>query len=537
MSRIQPLSTITAVTVYTDRAFVTRTAKAELAADVTEIFIGGLPAALDEYSFRAGGRGSAAVKIGGVELQREFRGVPLDGERRELRESIIAAQDRRLTLENEKNLLAERIAFLKQTAAAGHDDLSKTIARKRITVEEGGAIMNFYFDSIAGLTKTLEEKLIALRLADEELAKLNSRWQQMESPRILEGKSALVRVEVSSPGDFTFEIAYVIYNAGWQSGYDIRYGSAAGKIRLEYKAAVMQNTGESWDDVTLKLSTASPGSGANPPELSPSYVDFLRPVMPAGLVAPSPRRAMKMKADMAPEEEEMDAVIAQESAAAPEPMEAQRATAVIAPGGGPSVTYIAPGKANIPPDGNPHLVLISEEEFGASLDYILVPELMEPAFMRAKAVNTSQLVLLAGNTNIYRDDDFVGRGRMELVNPGMEFTTYLGADERLRAKYELKKFDDDSAGLTGGLRRLARSAVISVKSDIAAEAKITVKARRPVSQNADIKIKSVKFGDRPAEEKDDGMVAWELPLPPKGEKKLTMEYSVEFPKDRTVTGV
>ncbi len=292
MSRIQLETTITAVTVYTDRAFVTRSAKAELKQDVTEIFIGGLPAALDEYSFRAGGRGTAAVKIAGMELQREFRGVPWTTERRELRDAITAAKDRRLTLDNEKNLITERIGFLKETAAAGHDDLSKTIARKRITVEEGGAIMNFYFNSIAELTRQLEEKLIALRLADEELEKLNKKWQQMESPRVLEGKSALIRVEVASPGDFTFETAYVIFGAGWQSGYDIRYNSAAKKLRLEYKAAVMQQTGEPWDGVDLKLSTASPSSGANPPELNAELRGF-----PAPRDAPDVRRTVSEARD------------------------------------------------------------------------------------------------------------------------------------------------------------------------------------------------------------------------------------------------
>jgi len=89
----------------------------------------------------------------------------------------------------------------------------------------------------------------------------------------------------------------------------------------------------------------------------------------------------------------------------------------------------------------------------------------------------------------------------------------------------------------GGLRRLGRSAAISIRSDIAEETKITVKARRPVAQNTDIKIKSVKFSDKPSEEKDDGMLQWEFAMPPKSEKKLSIDFTVEFPKDRAVTGM
>lgn len=64
-----------------------------------------------------------------------------------------------------------------------------------------------------------------------------------------------------------------------------------------------------------------------------------------------------------------------------------------------------------------------------------------------------------------------------------------------------------------------------------------MKARRPVAQNTDIKIKSLKFSDKPAEEKDDGTLRWEFSMPAKSEKKLSIEYTVEFPKDRAVSGM
>ncbi|HOP64139.1 MAG TPA: DUF4139 domain-containing protein [Spirochaetota bacterium] len=542
MTQVSAESVITAVTVYRDRAHVTRTAKVEVDKNTCGISVGGLPAALDEYSLRVKGRGSAPVKIGSIEIKREFRGEPLAEEKKELRDAIIAAVDKKKNLEDGKTLIEDKIKFLKETAIAGHSDLSKTISRKRITVEEGGAIMDFYFGRISELTASLEENRVALRDIDEEINKLNLRWKKMESPGILEGKSVLVRVESMSEGEFFLEASYVIFGAGWESTYDIRYLSGEKKILLEYKAAVVQQTGEDWEGVDLKLSTASPGSGANPPELVPCYVDFFRPVrppLPRSAPAPSGMRMMKVKEKRKDMDDYMECAVAEDDGEfdlpAPEPAEILSAS--VESTGGPSVTYTPAGKADIPSDGDPHLVFITGEEFEGKTDYVLVPELAENAYIRTKVVNSSPFVFLAGATNIFRDDEFVGRGEMKLVNPGSEFTCYLGADERLRAKYDVKRYDDDSAGLTGGSRRLNRSVSINIKSDFEEDVPALVRGRCPVPQNRDIKIKSLKYREKPSEEKDNGIVIWEISVKAREERKLTMEYTVEFPREEVIKGI
>jgi len=541
MTQVSAESVITAVTVYRDRAYVTRTATVEVDKDITGISVEGLPATLDEYSLRVKGRGSSRVKIGSIEIKREFRGEPLAEEKKELRDAIIAAGDRKKKLEDEKILIEDKVKFLKETAIAGHSDLSKTISRKRISVEEGGAIMDFYFGRISDLTVLLEENRVALRNIDEEIKKLNLRWKKMESPGILEGKSVLVRVEIVSEGDFFLETSYVIFGAGWESTYDIRYLSGEKKILMEYKAAVVQQTGEDWGGVDLKLSTASPGAGANPPELTPWYVDFFRPPtpLPRSASAPSMMRMMKVKEKNDHLEDEINVAVPGEDdleyAPAPEPAEILSAS--VESTGGPSVTYTPAGKADIPSDGDPHLVFITGENFEGKTDYVLVPELSENSYIRTKVVNSSPFVLLEGATNIFRDDEFVGRGEMKLVNPGSEFTCYLGADERLRSKYEVKRYDDDSAGLTGGARRLNRSVSIDIKSDLEEEAPVTVKGRYPVPQNRDIKIKSLKYREKPSEEKDNGVVIWEFIMKPREERKLSMDYTVEFPREEIVKGI
>jgi len=536
MERIELDSEVSAVTVYADRAMVTRTAKAELDVGEAEVVVSGLPAALDEYSFRVGGSGIAIVKVMSVELAREFRGAPPDKERTRVWKAIQKAEDEKRVLETEQAFLADKITFLKKTAKAGHDDLSKTLARKRINVEEGKKIIEFFFGGIDKLYKQVEKNYLKLRELDENMEKLHREWEKLESPRLMEGKSAVVRAEVSRGGAFDMELTYVVFGAGWESGYDIRLDTEANRLQLDYRAGVVQQTGEDWDGVTLRLSTASPGLGANPPELSPAYVDFFYPVVAAGVPAAEPKRRVRAEK----EAEEMDEFAAEVQAVAgdmaPEPAAAEVAKSEVA-GEGPSVTYVVPGNHAVPSDGNPHIVAISEEEFGAAIDYVLVPEYAESAYIRVTATNESELVLLPGATNVYRDDDFVGRGELKLVNPGAEFECFLGADKRIKGKYEIARLDDDSAGIIGNSRRLTRSVTVKVKSDMAEEAPVVVKARRPVPQNKDIKLKSLKVKPKAAEEKDDGTVEWRAKLKPNAEQWFRIDYELEYPKDREITGV
>jgi uncharacterized protein (TIGR02231 family) len=538
MERMELDSKVSAVTVYTDRAMVTRTAKAELDVGEAEITVSGLPAALDEYSFHVGGSGIAIVKVMSVELAREFRGAPPGKERTRLWKAVRKAEDEKRQLETQQGFLADKITFLKNTARAGHDDLSKTLARKRITVKESGEIIEFFFGTIDKLNKQFEKNYVKLREIEEELEKLRREQEKLESPRLMEGKSAIVRVEVSRGGGFDLELTYVVYGAGWTSGYDIRMDTETNKLQLDYRAGVMQQTGEDWDGVSLRLSTANPGLGANPPELSPAYVDFFYPMVSAGVPA-APMRAAK--AEKEAEGAEMPEEFAAEVQAVagdmvPEPVIAEVAKSEVT-GEGPSVTYAIPGNPSVPSDGNPHIVAISQEEFGAELDYLLVPECTESAYIRAKAVNESGFVLLPGATNIYRDDDFVGRGALKLVNPGAEFECFLGADERIKGEYEVGRLDDDSAGIISNSRRLTRSITVKVKSDMNGEAPVVIKARRPVPRNKDIKLKSLKVKPKAACENDDGIIEWRAKLKPNAEQWFKVDYELEYPKDREIAGL
>ncbi len=67
---IQVETIITTVVVYPDRARVTCRGQAELTAGLHQLIVGELPLALEPESVRAGGAGTARVRLRGVDVQR-----------------------------------------------------------------------------------------------------------------------------------------------------------------------------------------------------------------------------------------------------------------------------------------------------------------------------------------------------------------------------------------------------------------------------------------------------------------------------------
>ena len=79
----------------------------------------------------------------------------------------------------------------------------------------------------------------------------------------------MIVVSKSRPAAGTVRLGYLVDAANWTPQYRLRGGADDAPVRLEYLAAVVQQTGEDWPDVRVTLSTSRPSLDAGPPELLP----------------------------------------------------------------------------------------------------------------------------------------------------------------------------------------------------------------------------------------------------------------------------
>lgn len=526
-------SAITAVTAYADRAMVTRSA--HLALDVGEgtVVVRGLPAALDEYSLRVAGSGPAKVRIMGVKIGREHDGRASEAQAEKARRALENAEDERRALADKRDVVAERRRGVQALSEAATRDLAKTLARRRLDPAEAEGVVSFFYDDLGKSNAQLLKLDRALRDKDRELEQLRFEYEKRRAPRPREEKTAAVSYECSVGGEFDLTLSYVMPNAGWEPTYDLRFDEGQKETEIQYRAAVYQNTGEDWTDVSLKLSTARPQAGAAPPELEPKYVDFYEPYAAAPVAAQAKAVARAEVTAVEEPEEVAGAAVDLEPAAH---YEAEQAEAAVE-ARGPAVTYVVPGLPSVPADGEPHVVTVGSHRFRGELAYVVAPEHAEAAYLRAKATNETELTLLPGVANVFRGDEYVGRAAVELTVPGAELEYYLGADDRLKVEYDCQRVTDDSSGLTGANRKITVKAEAELANHTGAAADVVVKQRLPVALNKNVKVKMTEAKPKPAQKDDDGLLEWRFALKDGEKKKITFHYDVEFPKDRRIQGV
>ena len=282
-------TTPASVTVFPDRARVTRAGHLKLEPGIQKLEIGDLPLALIPESVRASGKGTAHAKLLGVTTRLEnFVETPAEAAR-ELESKIQAAEDGDAALAAHAAVLGQEQKSLEGLAAQS-EMFARGLALRNRTPEEQGAIFTFIRDRM----ETLQTELLRIARERRDLAKeldrLRRELRQLQSARPRQRYVATVELDVSvedprqgAAGDFDLELTYVVNHAGWQPLYDLRLSGSS--LEITYLAQVAQNTGEDWPNVALTLSTAEPALSLEIPELDPWYIAPRPP--PAPRAAPT----------------------------------------------------------------------------------------------------------------------------------------------------------------------------------------------------------------------------------------------------------
>ncbi|HEA47315.1 MAG TPA: mucoidy inhibitor MuiA family protein, partial [bacterium] len=271
-------SKISAVTVYSDRALVTRTTRLTLEPGKYELLFKDLPAGILEDSIYATGKGSARAKIVGLDIRKTFLEKPRQENIKKLEEEIQELRDQDKALQDKIEISKTQDEFLKSIKVQMPEDISKKMLIQKPTVNDWQAILKFLNTN---LTKNAQKRLNAKAKRRElkvKIKRLERELGKIRRGRVLEEKSVLVTAEVTRMGILDLDLSYVILGARWHPLYDARSQVASKEVELTYYGVVSQKTGEDWEDVSLTLSTARPAVGARQPKPSPWYLKIYEPI-------------------------------------------------------------------------------------------------------------------------------------------------------------------------------------------------------------------------------------------------------------------
>ncbi len=528
---------ITAVTVYTDRALITRQGTINLTGTERQLILLDLPPTLDPESIRISGKGQIPVKLEGVTTDRQYTVEPVVERIAELTAEIDRLETEKRHLQYQINTLALQSSFIYGLREKTETTFSRSLASQQIGLEDTQNLLTFIGTKNSEYALATEDLQHQQRQIDKRLKSLQLQLREVQTPYSKESLELRVGIEPTGAGEFQLEVVYVINHASWTPLYDLRVQSASNTIQLNYLAEITQTTGEDWSNVNLILSTAKPGLGTLPPKLDPWYIDVPKPAKTDWMMQEQERGLISVAA-AAPMMSRARAGGSIESEEDDTPTMNYAAETVVAEVSqqGSVVTFQLSGGGNIPSDGNPHKVTILHDRFPCRLEYIAMPRLVNFAYLQAKAKNRPDgATLLPGKANIFRDDMFVGKTNLENIAPGQEFKLNLGVDEGIKIDRELIERQVDKKFI-GGNRRITFAYRLTITNLLATPNRIQIDDQIPHSRNEQIKVKVLKISPQ-IQLGELGKLTWELDLPANAKTEIYYQFSIEHPEHLYIRGL
>ncbi|MFN3998819.1 mucoidy inhibitor MuiA family protein [Algoriphagus sp.] len=261
-------SQIKDVTLFLSSAQVFENANGQIPAGESVILLKGLSPYLDEKSIQVKGQGNFIIQA--VNKRLDFLSEKEVGEKVKALEAQIEVIRKSQTLsQNRLQVLATKASVLAANKDLGGSQSGPTMAELRAALE--------FFD--IELTKITNEELKIKAEMTEGETKMQQLRNQISAMQESQNKSTSeirIRIKAPAPGNATFQVNYLVANAGWYPKYDVRVKNINEPLQLNYKAEVYQNTGVDWKNVKLRFSNANPNQSGQSPNLDKWELNYAR---------------------------------------------------------------------------------------------------------------------------------------------------------------------------------------------------------------------------------------------------------------------
>lgn len=519
---------ITEVTVYADRAQVTRTGAVDLGGtSASERFVvDGLPGWIDEDSVRAT---VSTGKILDVVVERTFLAEASEDAVRKADAAVNEATDALGAIADEESVVQAEIAQLEAVRAFSLDKLPRDMATRETKVSTFSDTINYLSETLRRDRKQLRELALQRRVLQPQLQARAQARNELRARAQLEQRS--VTVEIDGRGRATLTLTYLTPGATWEPQGELRAISGGSKVTLAQFAQVVQTTGEDWEGAKLSFSTQRPAETLNVPEVQ----SLLLGAAGSGLSEVLGRMGQsfqKAQSTYAAQNEAYSQGKADYRANVARQMEIQsRVTSTFdtLAERGTTAHYDALSKRPVRTDGKPIQIAISQNAFDARPKLVAVPEVSLNAVRTAELVNTSDQAVLPGKVALFVDGAFVGTSEVAFVAPGEAFSAYLGVADRVKLERTL---DRKRSKLDRGSRRTTLKVSFLVKAENLSDAPVTVEMgdRVPVVGDDAMEIDDVEI-PKGAKKDRSGVVRWTATLGPKETRTWRIEYELEYPND------
>ncbi len=454
------------VTLFEDRAEVIRVARVSLPAGTHALALGGVTPVVDDASL--------AVEVeGGVLL-----GARVGRRKREL---VGATHEELAALEEAQKRAASERAEAERAIARAAARRARVEALLGAFGAELAASSRGLGGVVAGLAEAHDaldgELLAALDEAEAAEAALDAANLEAERTALRLGLAravtprfeAALEVEVAlpEPAEVALEARYRTPCALWRPEH-VAALSPGGEARLEVQtfATAWQHTGEVWEGVQARFSTARPARAASPPELEDEVLAL--------------QKRLEREIAVEARDEEVHTLGPEEGARKVDEMPG------VDDGGEPRV-FEAHGAVTIPSGGAPVRVQVADRTLDCDVVLRALPERAPSVHHVARASWAGAMPLLAGPVRLLRRGEAIGRGRVGFVAPGEAFELGFGADDGLRIRRAVADSRETTAIV--GTQKLERTVTLTLSNLSGSPRSLEVVERVPRSELEDLTVR------------------------------------------------
>lgn len=522
------------VTVNPRGAQLVRMGEVELPAGSHEIIIDTLPANIDPSSVQVQGQSAGSTEIGAVDVSRRVVDPAADSasQRKQLEDEIEAlGRDRERQQQALSDAEFRRKTLERLTGGFGAVPFASG-DKPAMSPEQIRSLLTLTGEELAATSQAMLDARTAIAKLDERVALLQRKLQELASTPSTRTRVA-IQVSANEATTMSLSLSYTVPDAGWQPVYDARLTlpkDAGGKAKLELvsRAMVFQRSGEAWDDVNLKLSTAQVSGRTSAPVLEP--------------VAAGPRKPVVMQESLADQAEAPAAggMVRNFSArrAAPATMlqkVRQREAEVV--NAGFHAVYTIAGRTSVPNTGAQKSVRIGTSDAAPAIRIDTVPMLDPQGYLTAVFKAQGETPMLPGEVSLFRDGVFAGKSRIAQVSPGEEVELGFGRDDLVRVS---RRQVDDTAGSSGIISSqttLSRAYRTTIENLHTFPVSVRMSERMPYSTHEDVKVDMARDTTKPARTNPDnkrGIVEWDVPLEAGKKSEIRFGYTVSYPAEMSL---
>jgi len=508
-------SKILQVTIYPDRAVVKRTTKVFLPKGDFTIIFTSLPALIQDDTIRL--EVQKGIQLGDVRIKPVYSEEEVNQKIKNIMDEIEQLQLELNSLSDEIEVINVREEFLKSIKLTVPTQISNELYLGKVNSQSVSEIYNFLNQEFTKCKTRKREIDTEQKKLKDKIDKLQKILNDIRTYKDKENKNVEIDLSVKKEDTYELNLIYHVFGVSFQPKYEIRALIEQNKIEVAYYAEVSQRTGEDWIDTQYIISTGKPSIGAQVGELQPWYLD---------LWYPSVRKEMAVSA--VAETKQMEGGKIAEDYLLPADIPS------VAVETGASVLFNVTGKHTIESTKYPKNLLLMKDSFDSEFNFITIPKKVQNAFISGKFVNKSEYPFLPGNINFYIAEDFVGKGKTELILPGEEKSIQLGVDQNIKVERKLTHFKRSQYKKYQEIEYEYKTTVENVKNK---QISIDVFENFPVSRHKDIIVKNVKIEPEPVEKTNQGIVKWNVLLLPKQKSDFTISFTIEYPVNFNISGL